>query len=892
MKPKKMESLLGRHLEIRDRIFRMILFVGGFANFIALIETLVVVGYDLFVVPLAVLLATIIIALFISVKYNNTEEAAVIVGLVLCLLVFPTTFFINGGIYGGATVWLAINIIYAFLMFSGKRLVFFSILDCIVDISLYIVAYNFPETVTPLDGRNSIFADSLFSVLIVGFAVGAMIRFQIYAYEQERKIVKAQREALEESAKSKDRFFASMSHELRTPINSIVGLNEMILRQDVSQNIKAYAEDVKNAGKMLLSLVNDIIDLSQMELKKMEIVEAEYNPIDIVKDIIGITSIRLQQKKLEFFLNVDDKIPKGLIGDKKRIEQILLNLLINAIKYTEEGSVSLDIRYEYIDEDDITLVMSVVDTGTGIKKEDLENLYDAFKRMDINKHENEQGSGLGLTITKNLVDLMGGEITVDSIYTKGSNFTVKINQRVTNNTPIGRQEIYLEQIGEDTDEYTTVYHAPEARILVVDDNTMNLKVTEALLSGTQVKIDTATSGAECLEKTCKHFYHIIMLDHLMPGMDGVETLHKIRRQENGLCRDSAIIALTANAGAGAESYYINEGFNAYLEKPLTGKVLEDYVMAYLPEDIIEYNNAEGERKNSTVKKLIGRKKKRVIITTDCVSDLPPDLLEKYDIEMMYLYIKTENGRYADTKEIDSDSLSRFITEKESRAVADSVSFEEYEEFFANQLDNAEYVIHISMASNAGKSYGIALSAAKRFDHVKVIDSRQLSCGQAVVVLEAAKMAKNGETPEEIVKNVEKLRNIVNAGFLSPSVSLFRKNVHGSAVARLYEKMGLKPILTTRRSQISVKGFCIGNINTARRHFIQRRLRAKKKISPEIIYITHVGLNVNELELIKSEILRTIPFKEVYIQKGSFSCACNVGMGTFGFAYYMKKDTNE
>lgn len=890
MKEKIFDSLLGRHLEIRDRIFRMILVVGGIANVIALIESFFVAGFDLFAVILIALLVTIVAALIITVKFNNTDVATVIVGLVLCIFVFPVTFFINGGVYGGATIWLVINIIYAFLMFSGKKLVFFALLDCTVDAALYAVAYFRPDTVISLSGKVTIFSDSLFSLLVVGFAIGAMILFQIYAYEQERKIVDSQREELEESAKSKDRLFASMSHELRTPINSIIGLNELILRHSSDEIVSGYAEDIKNAGKMLLNLVNDIIDLSQMELKKMEIIENEYNIADVIRDIIGITSIRVEQKNLEFYLNVDERIPQVLCGDKKRIEQILLNLLINAVKYTDEGSVSLDIQCEMIDEENVTLIMSVIDTGVGIRKEDLENLYDAFKRLDVNKHENVQGSGLGLTITKNLVDLMHGEITVDSIYTKGSTFTVKISQKIVNPEPVGKQEEFLKQKNSSSEEYSISFEAPEARVLIVDDNTMNLKVTSALLSATKVRIDTVTNGEECLQKTKQHYYHIILLDHLMPGMDGVETLHNIRRQENGLCRESVIIALTANSGSGAEKYYVNEGFSDYLEKPLTGKVLEEYVRAYLPEDIIEYKNNIEENKTGIVKKLIKRKKKRVLITTDCVSDLSQELLEKYDIKMMYLYIKTDTGRYADTKEIDSDSLSRFITEKESKAVADSVSFEEYEEFFSNQLENAELIIHISMASNVGKSYGIALSAASRFDHVKVIDSKHISCGQAIVVLAAAMMAKNGDSPEKIISEVEIIRERVNNGFIAPSISLFRKSGRCTAfISKLYEKFGFRPILKNRRSQVVVKGFCVGNIDSARRHFIQRRLMAKRKISPEVLYITHVGLNVNELDLIKSEILRIIPFKEVFVQKGSFSCACNVGMGTFGFAFCMKRD---
>ena len=382
---------------------------------------------------------------------------------------------------------------------------------------------------------------------------------------------------------------------------------------------------------------------------------------------------RSKEKKLEFLLDIDENLPSVLLGDMKRISQVALNILTNAAKYTQEGSVTLSVQMDAAAEENGLLKITVTDTGIGIRKEDLEHIYDSFLRADARKNRKVEGSGLGLSITKQLVDLMDGEITVDSIYTKGSVFTVSLPQKIVDRTPIGYVK-FLSGTREKTDEYRRSFEAPEARILLVDDNPMNALVESRLLKETKIEIDLAENGAQCLEMTKRKFYHVILMDYMMPEMDGIQTMRRMRRQENGLCRDSAVIVLSANTEAEFRSQCLEEGFDDYLEKPIQGTVLETAILKFLPEDIIEYRllkTVEGE--GDEIQRISRHKKRKVCITTDCVSDLPGKLIDQYDIGMIYLYIKTESGRFADILEISSDNLIQYMTETTSSAVSDDIS---------------------------------------------------------------------------------------------------------------------------------------------------------------------------------------------------------------------------
>ncbi|MCM1386512.1 MAG: DegV family EDD domain-containing protein [Bacillus sp. (in: Bacteria)] len=881
------EMIYGRDYELRERIFRMIILVGGGLALLGILECVAIMDVKIIVLPLILLLLVLGTELLITFKYRKIDIAAIIVGFLIILLVFPAMFFLSGGLEGGAVVWFALGLFYVFLMFSGKRLAFFLILSLAVDIFTYVYGYYHPDAITPMDSRGAAYFDSLFAVLAVGLAGGAILKVQMKMFENERRVAWEQQREIERISESKNSFFASMSHEIRTPINTIIGLNEMIIRESGEEATKEYAANIQSASKMLLNLVNDILDLSQMEMKKMEIIPLEYRTEELFGALIDMIKVRLQEKKLEFQVDIDENIPAVLLGDMKRVSQVLLNILTNAAKYTQEGSVTLSVQAEPAQEDSILLAVSVRDTGIGIRKEDLEHIYDSFKRADARKNLKVEGSGLGLSITKQLVDMMGGEITVDSIYTKGSVFTVTLPQKVVDKTPIGNVKFLRRRKGK-ADVYRQSFEAPEARILIVDDNPMNSMVESKLLKETKMKIDVAESGAQCLEMTKRKYYHVILLDYMMPEMNGAQTLRQLRKQENGLCRDSAVVVLSANSMAEAGKQYLEDGFDGYLEKPIQGDAMEAEILRFLPDDIIEYR-AEPVmlQDNNEIQKVSRHKKKKVYITTDCVSDLPESLMDKYDIRMIYFYIKTEHGRFADTLEISSDNLIRYMTETTSNAYSDSVSLEEYEDFYADVLTQAEQVVHISVARNVGKSYDVAVSAAQGFDHVHVVDSGQISCGQALIVLYAGKLAMEGRTASQICEKIEGMKKRIESRYMMPSAKIFYERGYiGAASARICTLFGLHPTMQMNQSRMKITGAGCGRMEGAWKRFIHWHLLRKERINKDIVFITHAGCSVEQQELIRHEVLRCVPFERVIMQRASVSIACNSGIGTFGLAYYV------
>ena len=890
LKEKWVEKIAGREFPLRDRLFRLIILVGFALSLIGFLECVFVMNINLMMVPFASLLGGMIIGMILTFKYNKLDVAAVIVGLVIIVVVFPVEFVLCGGINGGASVWFALEIFYLFMMFKGKRLAALLGLSVVVDVFTYLLVYSHPEIVVPMDSREAVFLDSLFAVLAVGFAGGLIIKFQMYLYEEERAVVLRQKEELEQASDSQNAFFAKISHEIRTPINAIVGLNEMILRENLSGNTYEYARNVKSASKMLQSLVNDILDLSRIEGEQMEIYPIEYETKDMFRELVDMIRVSAQEKKLELFVEVDENLPSVLVGDVRRLKQVMLNILANAVKYTNEGSVTLSVSFQKVEDKRIRLKMMVADTGIGIRKEDLPGLYDAFRRVDERNNLHTEGTGLGLSIVKQLLDLMDGEISVDSIYTKGTTFTVEINQEVMDETPVGSVPYLNAANSSEHQEYMPLFEAPGARILVVEDNEMNVFVMRKLLEKTKVTIDVARDGEECLEKTRQKSYHVILMDYMMPKLNGAETIRRLRVQENGLCRDSAVILLSANTQEEAKILMKGVRFDSFLEKPVDTAKLEEEILRFLPADVIEYKKgSEGYTVNdSSIQNVARKKRKRIYITTDCSCDLPETILKQHDIKMMYLYIKTEHGRFADTREIDSDNLLQYLSEGGSGATADSVSVEEFENFFADALTEADQVIYISLAKNSGRTYQVAKEAAESFDHVQVLDAGHISGGQGMVVIYAARLAEEGYSCSEICEKVEAMKGHVVSKFILPSADIFcERGYAGAAIAKMCKMMNLHPVVASVKSRIAVVGFWGGSLEFAWKMFLHMHLHRKKRIHPGLVIVTHVSCSVKEQEYILNEVKKFMPFEEVILQKASFTNACNAGVRTIGIAYYVQ-----
>lgn len=503
--------------------------------------------------------------------------------------------FDEGGNYVHGPIYFFIYVIPYFMFISGVFVMFINMKD-------YSAKQRYSTITFAVVGTSGGVLQIFFfpDVLLTMFTISVAIIIVLFSletpeYQQLMQTMEELRVATEEAEEAKKKaevanqtkssFLANMSHEIRTPINAVLGMNEMILRESTEKSILEYANNIQSAGNGLLSLINDILDISKIESGKMELIPVEYNLFKLLKDCYNMIDVQMKTKYLKFVVECDSKIPEILFGDELRVRQILFNLLTNAYKYTQEGTVTLRVKYKNISEEEILLVISVEDTGIGISIDEQKHLFESFERVDKKRNRNIEGSGLGLAITKQLVELMHGDIGVISTLGEGSLFYVEIPQKIVTKKPVGDfYERYNESI--DNKKYCEKWCAPKARILIVDDVEANLMVASGLLKDTKAQIDEATSGFECLELTKKNKYHVILLDHMMPVMDGIETLQKIREQD-GMNQDTPVVALTANAISGVEQEYLNAGFSAYLPKPVTRMELEQMVLKFLPEELVE-----------------------------------------------------------------------------------------------------------------------------------------------------------------------------------------------------------------------------------------------------------------------------------------------------------------
>lgn len=435
---------------------------------------------------------------------------------------------------------------------------------------------------------NDIYINSNDEIEIMYDAVHATV-YEIEAYIERMKIEQRLKSALEIAKRSNDAkssFLSSMSHEIRTPINAILGMNEMVIRESTDKQIVEYATNIKSAGASLLGLVNDILDFSKIEAGKMEIIESQYHLGSTINDLINMISSKADEKHLKLEVNVDEEIPVMLIGDELRIKQCVTNILSNAVKYTDKGTITLNVGYRQINDVSILLVFTVIDTGIGIKEEDLGKLYAPFVRIDEIRNRTIEGSGLGMSIVKKLLALMDSKLHVKSEFGKGSEFTFGVKQQVVSWEEIGDFKVKYKEYIQSSEKYHHRFQAPTASILVVDDTDMNLTVIKSLLKQTLVQVDTATSGYETIDLVKKKKYDIIFLDHRMPGLDGIETFERLKSMEDNLCIDIPVVALTANAVSGAKAEYVAHGFTDYLAKPVDGTELEKLIEFYLPPEKI------------------------------------------------------------------------------------------------------------------------------------------------------------------------------------------------------------------------------------------------------------------------------------------------------------------
>ena len=613
------EYVLDTERNMHDRLFVLLTIVMLMSWFVTLVERIIVDQNLLAILGLVISIIVFSGVVVLSVRMNRINLGAMILAAGVSFLYAPMLFFLGSGISGVAPLWFLFGIFYINICLHGRIKIVYLLLNLAEALICWFASYHTPERILQLDSEK-LHIYTLSSLILIGFCMSVMIGFRNLFYNHEVERSCRQKKEIEALSEAQNNFFSSMSHEIRTPINTIIALNEMILRENISEEVAEDAANIQSASKMLLHLINDILDMSKFASGQMQLTPTAYHPGNMLSDIVGMLWIRAQEKGLDFQVNVSPEIPAELFGDEIRIKQILINVLNNAIKYTNSGTVSLSVQSGESENGILNVIYTVSDTGIGIKKENIPFLFNAFRRVDEKKNRHIEGTGLGLAIVKQFVDLMGGRITVNSIYTKGSTFIIEIPQQIVGTQQIGEIQIAHDRIAGKNGKYASKFEAPEARVLVVDDNASNLLVVSKLLRATKVQTDSVSSGEEALKKTLNQRYHVIFMDHLMPQMDGIECLRAIRSQIGGLCKESKIVALTANAGSDNRALYEKEGFDGYLTKPITGDVLEKELYRLLPKDLTFVTGSEETILQETISWMKqDQRKKSVAITTEPVT---------------------------------------------------------------------------------------------------------------------------------------------------------------------------------------------------------------------------------------------------------------------------------
>ncbi|MCR5279909.1 MAG: DegV family EDD domain-containing protein [Lachnospiraceae bacterium] len=876
--------------DLKERVFVVLTMVAVLVVIIALVGDII---YGENIIETIVLAVTIVFTpaiTIIGIRINKVELATRIVSTAVILVIMPIVFFFGGGARGAAVPWLVFSYLYIGLVLSGWWRVLSLMTLTGVVVTLFTLGYRHPEWIFQ-HSEELFYIDVATAVIEVGFVCFTMTWFQSRLFLQENARAKEETGKVEELNRSQNKFFSSMSHEIRTPINSILGLNEIILRQeDASEEIIRDANNIQGAGRMLLALINDILDFSKIEAGKMDIIPVNYSISEMISEIVNMLWLRAEQKGLELKIEVDPSIPSELFGDEVRIKQILVNLLNNAVKYTKEGSVTLHIEKEISKDDQVLLAFSVIDTGMGIKQDVIPFLFDAFKRVDEEKNTKIEGTGLGLSIVKQLVDLMDGKITVNSVYTQGSTFMVTLWQKVTRFDAVGELNVNS-YVSSREGKYKAGFTAPEARILIVDDNEMNLEVEKKLLDGTEITIDTAYSGEEALSMTSGNRYDLILMDHLMPEMDGIECLQHIRKQTDGLNNYAPVIVLTANAGSENIELYNASGFDGYLVKPVSGHLLEETIIAHLPESKVSL--AEGSEMFKLNMATSGNYSRKipVLITTSSTCDLPNDIVREQQIDTIPYVIRTGGKVFYDGVEAGTDELLRYKDEG-LRFETDPPEIEEFEKFFGKALKKAHNIIYIAVSSGLNSEYDRARAAAKAYGNVHVFDSGVNSAGVGLLVLLAHKMSIQGKTPERIIDELKILRDKIRCSFITDGSYFSQKSDFlDLSIYNYMQILNIRPIIDLKNGRYKMGRVAIGEQKECIDRYIDYALPRLSKPDTDVLIVIYVDSTEEELNRIETRIRKRINFKKIIFQKSSGVMAMNCGSGSIGLICLSKGDVD-
>ena len=658
-------SLFRLSLPFRVRLFNVLALVGGMISLINGISSYVnnqdsvILGLNLGIAVLSFVL------LFYAYKSGRYQFCYVVTIIMIFLMMFPYLFFKSGGYKGGMVSFYIFGILFTVFMLEGKAMFFTAFTEMVVYISTIMIAYQNPQMVVWFSSEKEVVMDLLIGFCASSISVAAVMYLHFRMYNKQQEILEEARIEAQSANKAKSAFLANMSHEIRTPINVMLGMNEMILRESESEEIRQYAKSIERSGGYLISLINNILDISRIESGKMEIEEGKYELRQLLDEVMLIAEKQAEQKSLKMNLIFDKTLPAYLIGDVIHIKQILLNLINNAVKYTKEGQIDIKVSKN---EEETKLIFEVKDTGIGIKEENLPVLFDAFMRVDSKKNKKIKGTGLGLAIAKQLAEQMDGMIWVESVYGKGSSFFVQLPMKKVSDGKISNVE------WKETDERKRrSFVAPQAKILIVDDNPENLMVTRSLLKRTAVFVDTAASGEECVHKVRQNVYDLILLDYMMPQMDGIDTIRELKKDVQF---HIPVIALTADVTKGIEQTFLREGFCAYLSKPVMWSKLEDLLIKYLRDDLVfirEDLKEEQKIKDEEFKQMKGQLKENDIKIEEGLRLLDGDFMQYRKLMEFFTEYQKEYMRQMQQlmtqKEVKVDEITRMMHTLKSNAKA-------------------------------------------------------------------------------------------------------------------------------------------------------------------------------------------------------------------------------
>ncbi|MCR5769496.1 MAG: response regulator [Lachnospiraceae bacterium] len=576
------------------------------------------------------------------------------------MFLFAWLFLETGAMNGSIPYFFAFGIIFTSLMYKGVLLIIMEIIQTLFYVGVCWFSFKYPEYVQHFENPEKQFYDQMAGILFSSIGIGLVFMMYLWEYRKQQNVA-------EESSNAKSVLLANISHEIRTPINMLLGMNEMILRESEDTQINEYAQNIDNAGQHLLFMVNQFLDLSRIDMGKEVLFEESFNALKMTESLGVFFGKEAEKKGLEFVMDIDKKMPVYLYGDKQKLSQMLSNLLSNAVKYTSKGTIVLSVQELESsgtgDNTCHTLHFEVSDTGNGIAPEDQEKIFESFERADIIRNRSIEGTGLGLAISNKLANLMGTKIEVKSQYGLGSLFWFDIRLKQGKES-----ETYADSDG--------FFIAPEARILVVDDNNMNLMVVKSLLKRTLVKVEMAGSAAECYEKYAMTDYNLVLMDYMMPEINGIEAMEHLRAMDAGKNRRTPIIVLTADATPAKKEMFLSKGFDDYLLKPIDSALLEKALIRHLPEGLVTTVNNDV-----------------VSVLSDETKASFKELLKNYDISFE-LALKHLSGDILQFARV----VDYFIknTEKSIEKIQQCVETDDYE--------NAAILIH-AIKGNAGNVGG-------------------------------------------------------------------------------------------------------------------------------------------------------------------------------------------